>query len=244
MAQGQSLEEAAEGIGLTLSLAKSVFIRSGLPVPKPWRRRALGPAARRRELGKRIHEHLRRVDSATASDVAAALGVTNAQVRDAVWEQDRHRLLRRPTMGERYPDAAILIGLQIMAIDRGRQTYARGPVPVSAEYWDEHRDPLAHPPSTEVRKRYGTWLQACRAAGIPTRDHRKPTGPSRRWTDQQLVDSVTEFFAGGAGFTSDDFEEWTRERPDAPSIGTVVTRLGRWTQVRASILGEVPQRRR
>jgi hypothetical protein len=39
MARGQSLEEAAEGLGIPLWLAKAVFVRSGLPVPTPIRRR-------------------------------------------------------------------------------------------------------------------------------------------------------------------------------------------------------------
>jgi hypothetical protein len=39
MARGQSLEEAAEGLGIPLWLAKAVFVRSGLPVPRPIRRR-------------------------------------------------------------------------------------------------------------------------------------------------------------------------------------------------------------
>jgi hypothetical protein len=40
MARGQSLEEAAEGLGIPLWLAKAVFVRSGLPVPTPIRRRS------------------------------------------------------------------------------------------------------------------------------------------------------------------------------------------------------------
>jgi len=39
MARGESLEEAAEGLHIPLWLAKAVFVRTGLPVPKPVRRR-------------------------------------------------------------------------------------------------------------------------------------------------------------------------------------------------------------
>jgi hypothetical protein len=39
MAKGESLEEAAEAIGIPFWLAKAVFVRSGLPVPRPIRRR-------------------------------------------------------------------------------------------------------------------------------------------------------------------------------------------------------------
>jgi hypothetical protein len=39
MARGQSLEQAADELGIPLWLAKAVFVRSGLPVPTPVRRR-------------------------------------------------------------------------------------------------------------------------------------------------------------------------------------------------------------
>lgn len=235
MAKGQTLEEAAEGVGLTLSLAKSVFIRSGLPVPKPLRRRPIKSAQERKELGEKIHLYLRHAGSASVSEVAQAFGVTTTLVRAALWDQDQHRLTKRPTMRERYSDTGILIGLQLMASERGRTTYARGPVPVSRHYWDTHRDPLAHPPATEVVARYGTWLAACRAAGIPTPLRTKPEGEIRRWTDDELAACMREFFASGVGDSPGAFQEWTAARPDAPAFGTVITRLGRWTELRARL---------
>jgi hypothetical protein len=45
MAKGQTLEEAAEALHLPLWLAKAVFVRSGLPVPTPIRRRQAPNAA-------------------------------------------------------------------------------------------------------------------------------------------------------------------------------------------------------
>ena len=45
MARGLSLEEAAEQIGIPLGIAKAEFVRSGLPVPRPIRRRGIPNAA-------------------------------------------------------------------------------------------------------------------------------------------------------------------------------------------------------
>ena len=288
MAKGQSLEEAAEGVGLTLSLAKSVFIRSGLEIPKPIRRpkkrtpdnpervarivaaRALGKSLRTiaeaedlsasrinailavhapsdragrirrgnawREqgaLGKQIHAHLIKVDSAPASEVAAALGVTTAEVRKAVWPKDRHRLLGRRGPDQRFPDAAIIIGLQIMSLERGRLTYARGQVPVSAAWWDARRDPAVHPPSIHVRQRFGTWSNACRQAGIPLRNQVRPMGRSRRWTDEAIITVLREFLACGVGTSSGAYQEWSADRPDTPSLATVMLRFGGWIRARS-----------
>jgi hypothetical protein len=44
MAKGDSLEEAAEAIGIPFWLAKAVFVRSGLALPKPIRRRGTNSA--------------------------------------------------------------------------------------------------------------------------------------------------------------------------------------------------------
>lgn len=278
MAKGQSLEEAAEGVGLTLPLAKSVFIRSGLPIPKPIRRpqprgvqdperiarivaaRTAGrtmtaiaeaeglslsrvsqvlamhsprPSVRSNaDLGKRIHDHLRKVDRAPAADVARALGVRTPEVRKAVWPQDRHRLLSPQRFASRYPDSSVLIGLQVMSLERGRLEGASGRVPVSAAWWDSHRDPAVHPPSTFVRERFGDWSNACRSAGIPLRNQVRPAGASRRWTDEALQSVLREFFARGQGSSSNDYLEWAQDRPDTPSLATVANRFGSWNQAR------------
>jgi hypothetical protein len=45
MTRGETLEEAAEGLHIPFWLAKAVFVRSGLPVPTPLRRRRVPNAA-------------------------------------------------------------------------------------------------------------------------------------------------------------------------------------------------------
>ncbi len=230
ISRGLTLEEAAHEVGLTLSLAKSVFIRSGLPAPKPFRRRVPSPDA---GLGKRIHDRLRRVHGETVAELAEALGVTGLQVRNAVWVEDRPRLRPRPTLRDTYSDTAILIGLQLMAFDRGLRTASRGPVAVSAEWWNEHRDPLAHPAASEVMKRFGSWLQACEAAGIPTRGRIAPQRTRRTWSEEELDAILGEFFADGPVKSPADYQEWSAARDDAPSLQTVLGRRGRWTELRA-----------
>jgi hypothetical protein len=44
VAKGQTLAEAADSLGIPFWLAKAVFVRSGLPLPKPPRRRTAKPA--------------------------------------------------------------------------------------------------------------------------------------------------------------------------------------------------------
>jgi hypothetical protein len=168
MAKGQSLEEAAEAYGLQLWSAKAIFVRSGLPVPKPLRRR-VGEDRPPTALGKRIHAYLVEHDSARASEVSRALDVTVGKVRKEIMVRDRHRLLPELTAEQRYPDVAILIGLQAMSIDVARRRGGTGRFPVAASWWDKHRDPEVHPSSALVTERFGSWAAACRAAGVPVR---------------------------------------------------------------------------
>jgi hypothetical protein len=226
MARGQSLEEAAEGVGLTLPLAKSVFIRAGLPVPKPYRHR------KPRHLGRQIHDYLKDKDTATSAEVAAAVGATTVQVRDEVWEVDEHKLVGSAYGRERYPDAAVLLGLRLLSLRRGQEMSARGMVPLTISWWDAHRDPLAHPPAAEVRRRWGSWRAACEAAGVPVRRVDKPMSGGRRFTDADLEAVLREFFASGADRSIKGYAAWAAERPDTPSFTTLVQRLGSWNALR------------
>lgn len=240
--QGSSLEEAAEAVGLTLSLAKSVFIRSGLPIPKPLRRskaRVAPPV--RPGLGRRIHRYLDRVDRATVVEVAKALKVPTAEVRAAWWPVDKPRQLARRPRSEVFSDTAILLGLQIMSIDRGRRQYAQGRVPVSAAWWDAHRDPTVHPPAAYVRLRFGSWTKACERAGVPNRRQLRPAGARRRWSDAELAEHLRAFLASGTGISAAAYEAWSSGRPDTPSATTFSARFGSWTKAREAANAQAPE---
>jgi hypothetical protein len=168
MAKGQSLEEAAEAYGLQLWSAKAIFVRSGLPVPRPLHRR-VGEDVPPSPLGRRIHNYLKQNDSARASEISRALDVSVGKVRKEIMVIDKHRVLPELTLEERYPDVAILIGLQRMAIDIARRKGGTGRFPVSPTWWDEHRDREVHPSAGLVKERFGSWAAACMAAGVPVR---------------------------------------------------------------------------
>lgn len=234
MARGESLEEAAAHYGMELWRAKAIFVRSGLPVPKPIRHRR--PRAEdERALGARIHSYLEREDNASTSQVAAALRTTRAKVLEAVWPQDEHRLRPALKPEQKYPTESILIALQAMSLARGRESQARGRVPVTASYWDAHRDPGVHPAASVVRARFGSWTAACEAAGVPVAESSR-TKPIRHWSEEECLAAVQEFFAGGHGWGSAHYEKWSRDR-DVPSVTTVLSRLGSWPKLRKRVLG-------
>jgi hypothetical protein len=234
MARGDSLEEAAAHCGLELWRAKATFVRSGLPVPKPVRRR-LPRDESLVALGARVHEHLVREDRARYAELARALAVPQSQVRQAIWPEDVHRILPPLTSEERYPDWAILLGLQTMSVVRGRLVGGRGRSPVPAPWWDSHRDPAALPNSVTVAKRFGGWRQACEAAGIPVHGGLQPARPRRTWTEQECLEAVGTFFRGGHGWSPQAYDTWARDR-GAPSRATISARFGSWPALRTRML--------
>ncbi|MCU1594839.1 MAG: hypothetical protein JWO12_2231 [Frankiales bacterium] len=234
MARGDSLEEAAERYGLELWRAKATFVRAGLEVPAPVRRRKPVPDEVK-ALGARIHSYLLREDNASTTQIAEALGVTQAEVAAAVWPGDEPKTRPAFTTHDRYPRESILLGLRGMSLVLGRERQARGGVPVTAAYWDAHRDPEVQPPASVIRYRFGTWAAACREAGIPL-SKAETADTARRWTDEECLDAVRRFFAGGHGWTSAHYGRWYKDN-DAPSQLTIVARLGPWPALRDRVLG-------
>jgi hypothetical protein len=131
----------------------------------------------------------------------------------------------------RYSDAAIIIGLRVKSVERGRKTGATGMVPITASWWDLHRDRKNHPPSQTVMRRFGSWSKACETAGVPTRD--LPTvGRPRKWTDQEMLAVLAEFLSSPRrkekSFAA--YSEWAKLRKARPSGPALLKRFGSWTR--------------
>jgi hypothetical protein len=136
----------------------------------------------------------------------------------------------------RYSDAAIIIGLRVKAVERGRRTGARGMVPITASWWDQHRDPANHPPSQTVLRRFGSWTKACEVAGIPTRvlDN---VGRPRTWSDEQMLAVLAEFLASPrrTDTTFAAYSRWARLRKARPSGAALLKRFGSWSRAKERV---------
>jgi hypothetical protein len=190
---------------------------------------------RREELAGLIHSELQRAGIATAAEIADALGVLTSEVLDAIREEDRRRLKLLVPRIDKYSDDAIIEGLRAMSERRARDEPGNGVTrrQVSTDYWDAHRDPEVLPSSVRVTQRFGTWNEACLAAGIPTRLQRSRSGPRARWTDEEVAGWVARFLddpKGGGSYAA--YSAWASSVPGAPSAQTVRNRLGNWNDAR------------
>ena len=132
-----------------------------------------------------------------------------------------------------YSDEAIIIGLRVKSVERGRKTGATGPVPVTASWWDSHRDRKVHPPSPTVMRRFGSWSKACEAAGIPVRELNH-VGRPQVWTDEEMLTALHEFLTGPrrAQTTFAAYADWARLRKARPSGAALLKRFGSWTRAK------------
>jgi hypothetical protein len=100
MSRGETLEEAAEGLHIPLWLAKAVFVRSGLPVPTPIRRRTAPNAA-----AQKAHRDLATLLALRLfSHELGAIGMARGRVPVTMAAWDGHRDPRQ------HPSAAQLAG--------------------------------------------------------------------------------------------------------------------------------------
>lgn len=127
---------------------------------------------------------------------------------------------------------AIIIGLRVKSVERGRRTGATGMVPLTAAWWDLNRDRRNHPSSQVVVRRFGSWTKACQAAGVPVRDLPN-VGRPQRWSDEELLTHVSEFLRSRRkDKTFLGYSEWAKLRKARPSGPTLIKRFGSWSHAK------------
>lgn len=101
--------------------------------------------------------------------------------------------------------------------------------PLSANFYDQHRR-AESVTSIRILQRFGTWRQACSAAGVQA--HEPVRTYSSRWSDDQLLSWVRSYLAASTSRpTYTGLDDWLRQQSDAPSAQTIRNRYGTWTKV-------------
>lgn len=81
--------------------------------------------------------------------------------------------------------------------------------------------------------RFGSWVEALEAAGVPLGDSQVPSTP--KFSRDDMVASVRQFLSDprAIGATERDYREWRAAyRPGAPSAATIVGRMAGWRNAR------------
>lgn len=128
---------------------------------------------------------------------------------------------RAPT----YSDADVLAGLREAAVVHGE--------PLAADRYDSYSGAHHLASSARVIQRFGTWNDACRAAGLEV--NRGRASYARRWTEAEMAGHVADYLAAeGSRGSYAGYAEYAQGIAGAPSAQTVRNAFGGWASAKAA----------
>ena len=230
--RGLTLQQIATQEGLTRERVRQVLNKMGGPSSAEVRAaQSAQRATAAQELKRRVLADLQQHPGSTHEEVAARLGIDRSEVHPHVPAHMR-ALIVHPTgsVEQRWSDDEIFAALNAAA------TYA---YPLTSQaYADLVGSGEVHGPSLpRVWQRFGSWMEACRAAGVESGRPRRDNYQSK-WTDEDIRDFVRRFLGDPEyGGTFAEYDRWRRARGvDAPSSALLRQRLGTWSEIKRSVL--------
>jgi hypothetical protein len=111
--------------------------------------------------------------------------------------------------------------------------------PLSHSRYDGVSGDVAGPSSARIVQRFGTWRQACSAAGVAAGSAGREY--VQRWDRASVVIAVAQYLASeGCPRTYAGYEQWARAGADRPSGATVRNVLGGWRAAKAAAVSPAP----
>jgi hypothetical protein len=225
-AAGATLAAIAADYGLTRERVRQILRRHGGPDAQAARHaRDDARTAADDQLRSDILTSLDKRPGQARGDVAAHFSIPEHEVSRLLGDAASRLLIRRQPVESQFADAEICDLLAYIAQEEGE--------PLSADTYDSVYLEYGGPTSGRILQRFGTWNNACRAAGLET-NHGRPNY-SKRWTESDLVEAVAAYLQSpGNKGTYSGYDAWARLTPNAPSAQTVRNGLGPWSDAKTS----------
>lgn len=175
----------------------------------------------------------------SVDDAQQALAWSKSRLARAMTDEARRLAVRHRTgSSRRWSEEEILEALrQAWAIISSQQglpalSYARYNQLV-------HDEIIEGPTSVRVLQVFGSWADAAERAGVPA--GRKPNRTfTSAWSDEEILNDVRRYLADPS--TRGSFAGWDAWKkanaPRAPSGAMIRNRLGNWSEIKATALGE------
>lgn len=110
--------------------------------------------------------------------------------------------------------------------------------PLGGADYDRHREEVGGPHRMAIINRFGSWREACEAAGVTANTTRSYTS---RWSDDDLIEWVAAYLTvAGLGGTYNGYAAWAKTEEGAPSGPALRRRFPRWGEVKAAAVGRGP----
>lgn len=226
-----TLDEVGQKYGLTRERVRQLQVRYlGVSAKTFHARRA---ALVQRERDQRIAAYAAEHPRASGRMIADAVKVSLPEVR-AVLGPDQIALREPPIIkGPAAVDDDVFF-------DEVRRIAAKpGGTPLRTTFYDAHRS-AGMIGSVRAEQRFGTWRQACHAAGVESMPSIRKTY-TRRWCDDDLHAVLDRYVVEAWGTWSyARFDAWLRTQPGAPSAQTVRNQLGgKWQDLLQQAIARV-----
>lgn len=237
-AEGETLDSIGASVGRTRERVRQIILANTPFLSASLQETVLGGPERskhereveesqwRQEVAARITQEILARPGLSITELASRVQVDPGQVRALIPDQlakfvEGHEVMHGVGM------ARWTLESMTAAVSLAGTFY----FPLSAPQYDElvELGEVVGPGSQTVAKRFGTWKNACLAAGVePTTRGREHYDP--KWSWDEMVGIVAEFLldpttSGSFG----DYERWRREQPNAVPSGSLIrNRMDTW----------------
>lgn len=227
-AAGETLEEIGKRYGLSRERVRQIIETVGGPTGSEVKDlRAKRQAKQVAEDAARLRKLMHQNPGRTRAELAELSGIPANRIGELLGEDARFLVTVKGSR-ERFSDEDIFRAL--------RDAAALLDKPLSNVRYATVAAEVGGPSVPRIMQRFGTWLNACEAAGVRAGGQGRGNY-IRRWTKPEILASVAEYLqsedceASYAGY-----DRWSRTAPDAPSGTTVRNNLGRWADVKRAAL--------
>jgi len=211
--RGESVSSMAEAHGLRREAIAAELAKHGIGEPSPARDAVL--------------DYVRNHPGLSVDDLSLRLDLSKSSVSRYLRGAPEHRLVvsRKSSPVQKFTDAQMAAALK----EAFRQLDDRSKG-LSRKRYREIMAGQEVPAAATFIRRYGTWSEACRRAGVTAAKARR-TNYVQDWSNADIVDAVSEFIDTTGKTSYHAYAEWAREnhRPSGPLL---VQRLGGWADAR------------
>lgn len=186
---------------------------------------------------ERVLAYVRDHQGLSVDDLSLQLNISKSSISRYLRGTDEHRLVvsRKLTDLNKFSDDAMAAALRAAYRELGDDR-TKGLSRVRYNKLKSEDQPAA---STFIR-RYGSWSEACRRAGVTAAKPRRPSY-EQEWSNDDILDAVAEFVAETGTTTYHAYAAWAREhaRPSGPLL---ITRMRSWAQARREALARTDEK--
>jgi DNA-binding transcriptional ArsR family regulator len=174
-----------------------------------------------------VLDYVRQHPGLSVEDLSLRLDLSKSSVSRYLRGTPEHKLVvsRKSSPVQKFTDAQMAEALK-EAFTR-LEDRSKG---LSRKRYKELTVDMDVPAAATFIRRYGTWSEACKRAGVTAAKARRDNYV-QGWSNDDIIDAVADFIATSGRTSYHAYAEWAREnhRPSGPLL---VQRLGGWADAR------------